>query len=637
MGKILHVDLSHSKTWEEKLREDLILKFLGSRGINARLLWDYINEPHMNPFDERNPLIISAGVLTGTTAPSSGRTTITCKGVITGLYLKSSLGGRFGAELKYSGYDCLIIHGISPKLVSINIRDEEVTIDDASQLRGLNVKETSEKVKKNIGDEKAQVLAIGPAGERLVKFAGIVDSEVYNTAARGGTGALMGSKRLKAISIRGTHSISLFDKDEFIRLTAKIRRELAKDSKSQALYLLGTSNAIQKTNEIYRLPTRNFSKGHVDQIEPLTGSNLISKGYLVKRIGCHSCSIMCHRRVKIPSGKFAGLETSGPEYETFAALGSQLMVLDTDYVIKANDLCNIYGIDTISTGDAIAWAMELYERGILKEQDVEGLDIKFGNGDAVLELIERIAFRRGKLGNLLAEGLKRATEEIGYDSIKYAGINSKGLEQSEVNVRIAKGYALAFAVNTRGPDHLMAEPMAESGGTPEAQALVEKITGNRKWAVPYRIEYRPELIRWHEDVYAVTDSLGFCAYATTAAYGVTPSNMAEMYYLATGIQMTEDKLMEIGRRIVTLEKCFNVREGADRRYDDLPWRAMNEPEPEGPFKGMMTTKEQLDLMLDRYYELHEWDKKTSWPYKRTLKKLGLEDIGKELEEIRELT
>lgn len=278
----------------------------------------------------------------------------------------------------------------------------------------------------------------------------------------------------------------------------------------------------------------------------------------------------------------------------------------------------------------IQWAIECYEKNVITKDDV-GFELRWGDGDVLVKMVEMIAFRKG-IGNVLAEGVKKASQEIGKDSWKWA-VQAKGLEQSRCDIRIAKGYALAFAVNPRGPDHLHTECAAESGGSCEAKSLIKKITGDAKYATPHTIEKRAEIVRWHEDCYAVSEILGICVFANTWAYAVNPQNMAQMFSLATGMKLSEDEIMRYGRKVVTLEKCFNVREGLSRKDDTLPWRMMNEPVAEGPYDGMVTSKAELDKMLDRYYTLHEWDTKTSWPYKETLNTLGLREIASELEKL----
>jgi len=634
-GNILHIDLAKKKTWVEELPRGLGARFLGARGINAKLLWDLIGKPGIDPFGPENVLIFGAGTLTGTVAPSSGRTTVTCKGPATGLYLKSSMGGHWGAELKFAGYDHVILHESSRLPVYVWIDDNVVEIEDASHLWGLNVKETDEALKRDLGDNEMKVACIGPAGESLVRFAAIMSS-VYHAAGRGGAGAVMGSKKVKAIAVRGTRTITVKEPDKFKEVTFAARESLAKDSGAKSLYNYGTSGSMEGVNELNAFPNYNFRLGHLENIHPITGQNLVEKGYLVRRDGCFSCTISCHRYCSVGEGPYEGTASGGPEYETLCALGGGTWVLDTEAVLKANEVCNLLGLDTISTGNIIQWAMETHERGLLTREDTDDIDLTFGNAEALIKTIEMIGYRKGKIGNLLAEGVKRAAEKIGKDSWKWAICNSKGLEQSSVETRSAKAYALAFAVNPRGPDHLHTETFAEFGASPEAIALIEKLTGDKKWASPYYTEYRPEIVRWHEECYAVTDSLGFCAFTSTAAYGVTPRNMAEMFSLATGISVTEEEIMLAGRRILTVEKCFNVREGADRKLDDLPWRLMHEPAKPESDKVFMNSEEEMNGMLDRYYALHEWDLKTSWPRKKTLEMLGLKEIAEALQKLGKL-
>jgi aldehyde:ferredoxin oxidoreductase len=575
-------------------------------------------------------LIFGAGALTGTSAPSSGRMTVTFKSTATNLYAKSTAGGHWGAELKFAGYDNIVILGASTKPTYLWIDDKHVEIKDAGKIWGRNVRETDKMIKEELGDEEIKIACIGPAGENMVKFAAVMNS-VYNAAGRCGGGAVMGSKKLKAIAVRGTGTIEVADPEAFDKLAIEARKSLAKDSGAQGLYLYGTAGFVPGVNESYAFPSYNFRAGHIDDAYHISGQYQVEGGYLKRRHGCFACTISCHRFTSIDSGPYAGAYAGGPEYETTGALGAGCGHANLETVIKANELCNIYGLDTISTGAVIQWAMECYEKGIITDKDTDGLILEWGNSDAILGLINKIAFREG-FGNILAEGTKIASEIVGKDSWKFA-VQAKGLEQSRVETRAAKGYALAFAVNPRGPDHLHTEVIAEFGLTPEGIALIEKITGDKKYARPDIIEKRAEIVRWHEDCYAVTDSLGFCAFATTLAYAVNPDNMAKMFTAATGIKITEEEIMNAGRRIVTLEKCFNVREGASRKDDVLPYRLMNEAAPAGPVKGMMNSAQELNKMLDEYYSLHEWDAENGWPTAEVLEKLNLKDVAMELEKI----
>jgi len=631
-GKILYADLGNKKMRTRPIPKEWCAKFIGGRGINAKLLWDLI-KPGTNPLSPENVLIFGAGALTGTNAPSSGRTTVTCKGSITNLYSKATMGGHWGAELKFAGYDHIVILGASEKPVYMWMNDGDVEIKDASHLWGMDVRTVDKTLRRELKDNEVEVLCIGPAGENLVKFASIMNS-IYNAAGRGGAGTVMGAKKLKAIVVKGTGEISVKDPKAFNEFSLELRERLGKDSQATELHMYGTSGGVRLFNEICDFPSFNFRECRIKDAERISGEFFVEKGYLKRRIGCFSCTISCHRYTEVNLGRFANTHSGGPEYETVFALGSGTGIVDTETVLKANELCNILGLDTISTGVTIQWAMESFERGVLTKNDTEGIELKFGNTEALLRVIPMIAYREGKIGNLLAEGVKRAAEKIGGGSIKWAMVNSKGLEHSGVDTRFTKGYALSFAVNPRGPDHLHTQVLAEYGDSPEKIELIKKITGNEKWASPFYTQYRAEIVRYFEDCYAVTDALGFCTF-TGSIIHENPEVMANIFSLATGINMNEGQLMLVGRRILTMEKCFNVREGADRRLDDLPWRMMNEPAP-GRLKGAMTSREELDEMLNRYYELHEWDQKTSWPYRETLEKMGLEDVVKTLKKIKRL-
>lgn len=642
-GKILHVDLSKNKIWIEPVPEEWIDKFIGSRGVNAKILWHSV-KAGIDPLGPENVLIFGTGTLTGTFAPTSGRTTITCKSPTTRLYLKTNVGGHWGAELKFAGYDYLVIHGAAATPVYLWIDNDKVEIRDARHLWGKDVRETTELLQKEVGDPSAQVAVIGQGGENLVFFAAIMVS-VYNAAARGGAGAVMGSKKLKAVAVRGHGSVKVADPKEFYRSCHVAIKNSYEDATAKFAHLYGTAGSVPMINEARAFPSYNFRTGYIEGAEKIGGPYLAESEYLKRRIGCNACIFCCHRYCEIQGGKYAGSYTGGPEYETLSALGTGCGCIDLEVVIKANELCNIYGLDTISTGNLIQWAMESFEKRVLTQEQTEGLRLEWGNGDAIVEMVRRIALRQG-LGNLLADGVKRASEKVGQGSEKWA-IQAKGLEQSRVETRAAFGYALAFAVNPRGPDHLHSETIAEFGTRPGGRRLIKKITGDEKYANPRLMEKRAEIVRWHEDCFAATDSLGLCAFINTSRFGVDPQQMADMFSAAIGRRVTEEELMKAGRRILTLEKSFNVREGATRADDVLPWRLMNEPleslaRGQDVMKAMegkgspecfipINSPEMLNRLLDEYYELHDWDKKTSWPYRETLEKLDLIEVIQELE------
>jgi aldehyde:ferredoxin oxidoreductase len=453
---------------------------------------------------------------------------------------------------------------------------------------------------------------------------------IYNAAGRGGAGAVMGSKNLKAIAVRGNGHISTANPKLYHQRVKEAKESLKSDSGYEGMGLYGTSGSLYGINELKVFPSYNYQRSSVDDITTLTGQNFTDGGYLKRKVGCFSCIISCHRFGTVDSGPFAGSYSGGPEYETMSACGSGCGILDIKAVMRINELINLYGMDTISTGGVIQWAMECYEKGVIGEEELDGLDLKWGNSLAVVEMVKRIANREG-FGDVLAEGVKRASEKVGGESYKWA-VQAKGLEQSRVDTRSAKSYALAFAVNPRGADHLHTQTFAEFGMGPEARDLIKKIAGDENLATPYITNKRSEIVRWHEDCYAVTDCLGFCSFTSTALYGITPKIMADLYSAALGVNVSEKEIMECGRRIVTLEKCFNVRLGATRKDDTLPYRMMHDPTPDRPdVNDAVNTKEELDMMLDEYYALHGWDKETSRPTRKNLVMLGLEYVAEELD------
>jgi aldehyde:ferredoxin oxidoreductase len=621
--RILDVELGSEQTSVEELPTEELLTFLGGRGIAAKMLYEEV-PAGIDPLGPENVLIYSPGTLVGTSAPSCGRSSVTCKGAATGLYLKVNAGGHLGAELKYAGFDHVVIRGVAKHPVYLWIEDGEVEIRDARHLWGLGTRETDRLIKEELADDEIQTGLIGPAGENKVLFACVIFSR-FSSASRGGVGAVMGSKNLKAIAVRGSGGLRVAEGKEFFNLAARTRHELAKDPDMEFSYRWGTAGAIPASVESGELSSYNFSKVGIDGAEKLSGQYFEEKGFLTGRESCFSCSTACHRFVRTKDHRYGFVQDSGPELETVCSLGTQCGIVDTEAVLKGNQLCNDYGLDTISAGHVIAWAMECYEQGLIERDRSDGLDLGFGNVESQLELLRRVALREGLLGDLLANGTKQASEEVGGDSWKWA-IQAKGLEQSAIDTRMAKGYALAFAANPRGPDHLMTQVLAEFGASEEARQLIMKITGDERYADASLTEKRADIVRWHEDCYAVSDALGFCSFTSTSSYVVNPENMAQFLGHALGTEFSEEQLMLAGRRIVTLERCFNAREGARREDDVLPWRMMNDPVADGPQKGRVTDKADLDRMLDEYYEMHGWDRQTGIPTTETLKDLGLLEL-----------
>jgi aldehyde:ferredoxin oxidoreductase len=627
LGDILFVDLTNRKVIKRPYTPEMAAEYIGCRGYNMALLWEMVPKG-TDPLSPENVLIFGVGPLTGTSAPSSGRVSVTTKSPTTNLYLKTNVGGAWGGELRFAGYSYLVFTGKADSPVYLWIENDKVEIRDAGHLWGKDVRETEHLIMKEVGDSNIKTASIGPAGENLVMFAAIMCSN-YNAAARGGGGAVMGSKNLKAIAVRGTLPVEVAEPERFQKLIADSWELYMVQSGARNTHLFGTSGSLGAVNEMHILPTRNFQQSHFEGADQISGEALVEGRFLKRRVGCYSCPMSCHRYSEVEEGKYKGAFTGGPEYETFASIGSGCGISDMNVILRANELCNIYGLDTISTGSVIQWAMECHQREL--DFDREDLDLSWGNGDTVIKLIERIAYRKG-LGDLLANGVKRASEALGQDSEDWA-MQAKGLEQSRVETRSAYSYALAFMVNPRGPDHLMTETLAEFGMSPEMVDVIEKITGDKKYATPYTTEKRPEIVRWHEDVYAVTDALGLCAFASTAQYYMTPKLMADLFSAAVGIPCSEEQIMKLGKKITAMERCFNTREGATRKDDRLPKRLMTETQPGVTGRPNINSLEVMDPLLDRYYEMHGWDVATGRPTRTVLEDYGLGSWADELEKL----
>ena len=628
--KVLHVDLSHNTYQVEVFDQKFMRKYLGGRGISSFLLYRDVQKG-IDPLSPENILAFAPGVLCGTNVPTVARTTVTCKSPATELFMKTSMGGHWGAALKFTGYDVLVLHGCSDEWTHLIVTDKEVIFESAIPYLGMSVVKTTGEILNNHPDMPGLAVAcIGQAGENLIKYAGIFCS-TYHTAARGGQGAVMASKKLKAISCIGHDAIKMHDTGRFLKLTEASRQKI-KSVKRCAMYKeLGTPGNIMGLNETNTLPVRNFQKGSMEDVYEITGQAIVEKGHLVRYESCFGCTISCKRYTKTLR-KYPDSASGGPEYETISVFGAGCEVADTDACLRANDLTNQYGLDSISTGTCIQWAMECAEKGLLPKTFTDPktdqvYNLAFGDADGMLILIEMIAFRRG-LGALLAEGVRDAAKIIGGDSWKWA-VEAKGLEQSRIETRNAKGYGLAFAVNPRGPDHLYGQCMAEFGFSPEMRSIIKRITGDEKYAVAESVAKKPEIVEWHENVFAISDALGICSRATLSTYSILPEDMLQMYEAATGISMTVKELTEAARRIINLERFFNMREGVRRESDTLPWRLMNEPLEDLDKKGFsMNSPEELNCMLDKYYELRGWDE-TGLPRLATLQRLELDNVIKE--------
>lgn len=604
-GTILYVDLTYGRATEQLLDPRVARKLVGGKGLCAAILHKEMS-PGINPLDEKNILIFCTGPLTGTIAPSQ-KGVVASKSPLTGTFCDSYFGGHFVQELKYAGYDAVVIRGKAEKLSYLWIDNDRVEIRDASHLKGFTTARTNIAIKRELDGGEVKIACIGPAGEKLVRFTSI-ECDIQRQAGRGGLGAVMGSKNLKAIAIRGTNSVKVANPHEFFNIARQMHKILIESEAVQASWSrYGTSGSVDFANTQGFYPTRNFRDGHIEEGERLSGVSQ-SKLLWIKKESCFSCPIKCSSLSFIRKGPYRGTVVSGVEYETTGLLGANCGITDPEVVVYANHLCDEFGLDTISTGNVIGFFMELFEKQILTSEDFQGLNPKFGNCEAMLGLIKRIAYRE-EIGNLMAEGVKRASEKIGGRALDFA-IHIKGLETPAWPPRGAPGMGLALATADRGGCHERGWTIGyEVEGIPGPSGAVERLS----------LEGKAEIVKWEQDCLAAVDTLIGCDFSRT---GLMPEHYGELLSAATGWDIGADEFMKIGERVWNLTRLFNVREGFTRKDDDIPRRFKEEPLPSGPAKGHMIRSNDLNKLLDDYYRLRNWDSNGA-PTKEKLVELEL--------------
>lgn len=615
-GRILRVDLTTGRIQKEELNEGFAKKFLGGKGFGGKILYDEV-PAKSDALSPENRVIISNGPLTGTGAFAPKCSFVT-KSPLTGGWLDCLLGGFVGPEMKFAGYDVVVISGKASNPVYLWINDEKVELRSATHLRGKNTHETETTIKKELGDQRIRVASIGPGGENLVRYA-CITGDLYRQAGRGGVGAVWGSKNLKALAVRGSGKVGMSDRPSFTKHTRELNKLLRKEGETITTY--GTMWLVEPMNDYGMLPTRNFQEAVFEGAKKISGETL-AKTLKTKDGQCYGCTLHCANICDVRESEFGSFQIEGPEYETTCLLGSNCGVDDLKAIAYLNLLCDQLGIDTISTGNAIAFAMECYQRGILTSSDVDGLQLNWGNPQAMVELVQRVAFREG-VGNLLAEGVARAAEEIGRGAPQLA-IHVKGMEMPGYDPRGAVGMGLAYATADRGACHL------------RAWTIYEEVMGNLDRFSP---EGKPMLVvaRMHRK--AVMDALGICE-----MMGLLPI-FATLLADATGWKVDPlynrvyEKLLEdfiigegkagVGERVCNLARAFNIREGFGKKDDALPERFFKESVPEGPVKGHPIRTQDFDKMLSEYYELSGWDGK-GVPKREKLLEMGLENAARDL-------
>jgi len=613
--RIAHIDLNTRSVQLEPIPTDLRRKFLGGRGINMALLTTRFS-PEVDPLSPENPLIFGAGLLTGTLSFGS-RLNISSKSPESGHLGDSNMGGDFGAELVRAGLSHLVVTGRSATPVYLVVRNGRVEWRDAGHLWGLDTTETQGRIRQEVGDPKTRIACIGPAGENLVRFA-CIRSGRKNAAGRTGMGAVMGSKNLKAIAVRGTLDIELADPKGYLAYYQSSQKRLLNTKWAQALGRQGTPLLFRHANDLGFLSYRNHQFTTVGEKGRLLEAEALEP-YSTGMLACYGCPVHCRHRYSLPKGSYRGLSGEGPEYASIGSLGPKIGNMRLTHIIHAAELCNLYGLDTISTGSYIAWVMELYQRGII-DQRTTRIPLKWGDGRIISELIRQIALRKG-FGDLLAEGYF-AAKEFGKDSRKYL-LEVKRFPMEMTDERLPKSFALGMATSTRGACHMRSRPSIDVLGLPEE--VLKRIYGGPVSNHIDAYKGKARMVWWHELHNAVTDSLGFCRFLTVFSSPHAPQyrDFSRWIRLSTGLSLTAGELKTAGERIYTLERLMLGREGFSRVDDTLPGRYFDEPIREGPAEGSVVDREQFQKMLDEYYRLHGWDK-MGCPTETTLVRLGLE-------------
>ncbi|MBM4330652.1 MAG: aldehyde ferredoxin oxidoreductase family protein [Deltaproteobacteria bacterium] len=600
---ILRVDLARKKFEKEEIDQSKILKFIGGRGLGAKILFDEL-KPGTDPQSPDNKLIFLAGPMIGTGAPWAPKYCVETKSPLTGTILMSLAGGFFGAGMRNSGYDGFILEGRSEEPDYLWINDGKVEFRKASHLRGKLTDDCQETIRQELGgDKNIQIACIGPAGEKGVRFASIISG--YRAVGRGGAGLVLASKNLQAIAVNGTRKVPLVQPGPFRELQTAIRKKARGVERLVMFGKYGTPRNQLIVNERGLFPTRNYQGGMFEGIHEV--SYIKQQERLIRKTTCHSCPVACGNLTKARA-PYEGFETEGPEYETFWAFGAHCGNTNIDAVIAADRLCDQFGMDTISTGNGIGFAMECAEKGLLSKADLGGLDLKFGNHQAMVEMVRRIGNRQG-LGDLLAEGTRRAAEKIGGNSIHFA-MQVKGMEIPAYDPRGAKSMALTYSTSPRGGCHERGLISRETFGTPP-------------YLDPLSIEGKGAVAQFYHDRTAFLDSLGYCIFPPNNG-GMDFQEVASLFSFVVGEPFPELDLFKAGERIWNLERLFNFREGLTGKDDALPPRLLKEPMPAGPAKGHIV---ELDTLLKDYYKVRNWDEK-GVPRPEKLKELDLEEEGK---------
>jgi aldehyde:ferredoxin oxidoreductase len=580
-GTTLRVNLTNGDISKEPTNMENARNFFGARGLGTKILYDEV-DPKVDALSPENKLIFALGPLTGTFGPSVGRYNVVTKGPLTGAIAASNSGGSFGPEMKFAGYDMLILEGKAKKPVYLWINDGQVEIRDASKIWGKEVPDTTDLIRAET-DEGAKVACIGPAGEKQVLFACIMN-EMYRAAGRSGVGAVMGSKNLKAVAVVGNHPVVVADTKAFETAVMIARAKIQANPVGGAgLKAYGTDVLVNILNQVGSLPTRNFHDGYFPTADKFGGESL-SKNVLVRPKGCFSCIISCGRVSKVTNPKYAG-EGEGPEYESAWGFGADCGIDDLDAITKANFICNELGLDTITMGATIACAMDLFADKIITEKNTDGVTLRWGDAETMVKLVGMTGRREG-FGDQLAEGSYRLAKKYGHTEYS---MTVKKQEMPAYDPRGVQGIGLNFATANCGAAHV------------RGYTIAPEVLGN-----PFKVDQhitkgKPALVKTFQDLTAALDSTGACLFTT---FGIGAEELAAMLSACTGIAYSTEDFMKTGDRIWNLERLWNLKAGLTKADDTLPDRVLKEPIQTGPSKGDIS---HLDVMMPEYYKLRGWD------------------------------
>ena len=629
-GKRIRFDLTKGKWEVEETPYEYRRKWLGGRGYNSEVLYNEVG-PDVDPFSPNNLAMLGVGPLSGTFGPSTGRVTVTAKSPLTGGFGDSNMGGHWGAELKFAGYEQIILKGKAPKPSYIWIDDDKIEIRDASHIWGKFPRDADRIIKEELGDKDIHIVTIGPAGENLVRFA-CTFNDCYRAAGRTGHGAVIGSKNIKAIAVRGTGGVKIADPEKFYQITSDWRKTMRTDPMAQGLYAYGSLVLIMPCNyEMGWFPWKNLKYGYHPDARNISGE-VWAKKHLKGKEGCFSCAIVCGIHSEIRDGKYAGEYTGGPEYEACVPTGPRVGIIDSNECLHGAVLTNNYGMDAIEAGASISWAMECWEKGYLTAKDTGGLELNWGDAEVVEKLLHMMAYREG-FGDILAEGPTIAAKKLGVG--EDCLVSTRGMSLPGDDPRgLGFGYGLSFAVGTRGGcDHLRSLCCLELSGY-LYPGLNEKIVGTEACSKPLVTDGKAKMVWWEEHHKAFVDCLQVCCFNTHWSYGCRNEHLIPMLNAVTGLDFTEEECLTIGERIYNLERAYWSRQLSGKNDDVVPRRFTHEPMPENPAASSGKVL-PIDEMLPDYYKLRQYEPETGFPGDKRLRELGLAYVAEELKPYRE--